>query len=173
MAFLPEQRNARRAAGIRRGIGPCARARDKPVGDAVLAAQHCKARVPDGFVLRHAVNMEGHIGSQPLLPRQVADGGMQVIGRIDLEPGDFEQDAVGRAQPQIQPHGVAQVAFHADGCGRYFLRGVAQGLQLALQRTGAPPPACADDPGLLGPVHVEPGFCRPFTQNAGTRQRRK
>ena len=173
VAVFPVERDAGGAFGRGGGIGPRAGRFHEAVGDGVLAAEHGEARIADGFVLGHAVHVEGHVAPQPVFPRQGAHRFVEVVGGIDLEAGDLEEHAVGGAQPEIEAHGVAQIAFEADGRGGDVLRGVAQPAQFGLQHVGAAAPAGGHDPGFFGPVHQTSPLRRPFAQNAGTRQRRK
>ena len=170
VAVFPVERDAGGAFGRGRGIGPRAGRFHEAVGDGVLAAQHGEARIADGLVLGHAVHVEGRVAPQPVFPRQAPHGLVEVVGRVDLEAGHFEQHAVRRPQPQVQAHGVVQVAFDAHGGRRDVLRLVAERLQFGLQHVGAAAPAGRHDPGLLGPIHFH---SNPFRQNAGTRHRRK
>ena len=84
------------------------------VGNGILDAQHGQARIAYRIIAHGTMHGEEAIGRQPLLPRHGRGVVIEVLDGLGLGARYRNEYTVGRAQPEVEPHGIAQRADHLN-----------------------------------------------------------
>ena len=104
----------RRAGVLFAGVGAPAVDGADAIDDGVLQPHGSDARVADGVVSDCAVRGEVAVRLDPVLPRNGGAVPIEVVEVFGLEASDRNEDAVGRAQPEVETKRVKKRAFERD-----------------------------------------------------------